>query len=263
MLVSPCAYQGGKQRLAKNIIEAIRPDGVFYDLCCGSGAVSVELVNQGHDPSKITMLDKSPWGLFWQEIGAGTFDVSKFYSWCQKVPPKAEVKDWMVELGKQPADVDTVYVFLLLQSGSFGSKAIWIENNKWRNCSFRSYWEPTPTSNRRSPVNPMMPMPETLFARVEALAEGMKGVKGYYGDIFDLEPQDGVVYIDPPYSGTTFYGFDFDIMAFVNKCKCPCYVSEGKPLGENAIEFASKRDKGGICGYRKTYNGEWLTIFRP
>ncbi len=45
----PCAYQGGKQRVAAQIVDhlleaAPEPDARFYDLCCGSGAVSIELV---------------------------------------------------------------------------------------------------------------------------------------------------------------------------------------------------------------------------
>ena len=42
-LLPPCAYQGGKQRLANQICDIIDEregsDFVFYDLCCGSGAV--------------------------------------------------------------------------------------------------------------------------------------------------------------------------------------------------------------------------------
>lgn len=69
-----CAYQGGKQRIAKQIVDilisqASGKDAHYYDLCCGSGAISIELVNRGIAASKITMLDKSSWGVFWQAIG--------------------------------------------------------------------------------------------------------------------------------------------------------------------------------------------------
>ena len=43
-LTIPCAYQGGKQRLAKQIVDVIFEQNdinettKFYDLCCGSGA---------------------------------------------------------------------------------------------------------------------------------------------------------------------------------------------------------------------------------
>ena len=49
-LKSPCAYQGGKQRLAKDIVSEMlkyaNDTTVFYDLFCGSGAVFIELINQ-------------------------------------------------------------------------------------------------------------------------------------------------------------------------------------------------------------------------
>ena len=54
----PCSYQGGKQRIAPqivdNLIEASNSsNSFFYDLCCGSGAISIELVNRGIDLSLI------------------------------------------------------------------------------------------------------------------------------------------------------------------------------------------------------------------
>ena len=63
----PCSYQGGKQRVAAEIAEILVDEtGIvdsgaeFFDLCCGSGAISVEMINKGVDPSKITMLDRGP-----------------------------------------------------------------------------------------------------------------------------------------------------------------------------------------------------------
>lgn len=64
----PCSYQGGKQRLAKQIVDIFYKENnidnntQFYDICCGSGAVSIELLNRGIKPSNIHMIDKSPWG---------------------------------------------------------------------------------------------------------------------------------------------------------------------------------------------------------
>ena len=66
----PCSYQGGKQRIASQIVDVIleslpSENTQFYDLCCGSGAISIELVNRGIDPKSISMLDISSWGTFW------------------------------------------------------------------------------------------------------------------------------------------------------------------------------------------------------
>lgn len=49
----PCSYQGGKSRLVSKIVDIffeeneINDDTHFYDLCCGSGAISIELINMG------------------------------------------------------------------------------------------------------------------------------------------------------------------------------------------------------------------------
>jgi hypothetical protein len=145
------------------------------------------------------MVDRGPWGLVWEAVGAGTFDLAAFGKWCDAVPAdRSAVKGFLEELSHQPADADPAYVFLLLQAGSFGSKAIWIRENRWQNCTFRSYWMPTPTSSRRSPVNPMMPMPATLYSRMEALVVGLKGVHGRCGDVMEARPSSGTVYVDPP-----------------------------------------------------------------
>ena len=76
-----------------------------------------------------------------------------------------------------------VYDYLLLQAGAFGSKWIGIEGNKWTNNTFRSYWLPTETSNRKSPVNPMMPLPNTLYERVFNIVDICFIFQVYVGEI--------------------------------------------------------------------------------
>ena len=166
-LTAPISYQGGKARIAAPILDRITPatGDVFHDLCCGCGAVAIELVNRGWDPAAIVMLDAGPWGLFWEAVGDGVFDLDRFAGHCRRVPSRDKIADYMRTLAARPANEETVYVYLLLQAAAFGGKAIWIRDNRWMNATFRSYWQPTATSNRRTPVNPMMPMPETLFER--------------------------------------------------------------------------------------------------
>ena len=261
-LLPPLTYQGGKQRIASQIIDHINPDGQFHDLCCGSGAISIELINRGHDPKNIVMLDWSPWGLFWKAIGEGTFNVNLLLKYINDIPVDPRlIQSYIKELSKQPADIDTIYVYLLLQASSFGGKSIWIKDNKWQNCSFRSYWEPTATSNRRSHVNPMMPMPKTLFERVVVLCEKMVGIKGLCQNIKEYIPENGIVYIDPPYKGTTFYGNSFNLIEYINNIKLKTYVSEGCQLSEKALLISNVRKKGGISGDRQNFNEEWLNEF--
>ena len=276
-LTIPCAYQGGKQRIAKQVVDIIsqyinnnNSDNIkFYDMCCGSGAISIELVNQSFNPDNIIMVDASPWGLFWRQIGDETFSMDIFKYWIDSVPKDiSKIQEYIKELSKNlihKTQLDISYIFLLLQASSFGSKSIWIKNNKWRNTSFRNYWLPTETSSRRSPVNPMMPMPNTLYQRVQELSFGMEGVKGYYGDCNDMHIENNsIIYIDPPYDKTTKYGFEFDYMKFIEKYKNNNIIllSEGIVLSDNNYNLTDRRSKGGISGERKKKaNEEWLNVF--
>lgn len=264
------SYQGSKTRLAEDIINTIDPpEGYpFYDLCCGNGSISIELIRRGVRPNRITMVDSSPWGNVWNLIGKGEFSIRKLSWWLGQIPDdKRQVKGFMEELSQQDATVDTPYVFLLLQAASFGSKAIWREGKVWKNTSFRSYWEPTPTSSRRYPVNPMMPMPDTLRKRMGVIAEKMEGVSGLCSYIEDLVPRRAVVYIDPPYENTTNYGDEVkDVVKYATNVAGygnTVYVSESGPLpqSDEAYMLKGKRDKGGISGRRKKKNEEWLSVY--
>lgn len=263
-IVSPVSYQGGKQRIAPQIIDAmeINPNEPFYDLCCGSGAVSIELVKRGFPAKQIHMVDASPWGLVWQAVGQRQFDMNRFRQLIDAIPKDiSKIQEHIKNLSKQPASQDTIYVYLILQAASFGGKSIWIKDNKWQNCSFRNLWTPTKTSNRRSNVNPMMPMPETLYQRMQVICDTMVGVNGYCVDINNIKPRSGTVYIDPPYQGTTLYGHTFDVEKYVKSLPVKCYVSEGKPLSGKSSLISSGRKKGGISGGRKVANEEWLSRF--
>lgn len=270
MFQSPTSYQGAKNRIANQIVDQLLkvagPTTQFYDLCCGSGAVTVELLNRGVAASSITLCDAGPWGLFWKEIGEGTFDLSLFGKMIKELPSDlALVKGHLELLSKKPATEATTQTFLLLQAGSFGSKPIWIEGTSWKNCSFRSYWMPTATSNRRSPVNPMMPLPKTLFQRVENLCKNAKGLAGIHDDVLNIVPSnDSIVYIDPPYKNTTPYGHIIDVVSYAKSLPNVCFVSEGCAVSGKAICLATSdnRKKGGISGSKKIKsNEEWLSFF--
>lgn len=272
-LAPPCAYQGGKQAFASQIIDIIapQPNDIFYDLCCGSGAISIELINRGHDKSKIHMIDAGPWGLVWKMVGNGTFKTDKFQRMCDNIPEDRDlIQPYIKALSKRPAQLDTPYIFLILQANSFGGKAIWVgregEEYIWKNSSFRSHWKPTATSNRRSPVLPMHPEPHIFGPKMKFVCEQMVGVKGEIADVHNIEPEENaIIYVDPPYEELTPYGKAFNILEFVKQLKKPCYVSEAKPLDGAAETYliSKGRKKGGVSGDRKKLNEEWLSFFKP
>lgn len=271
----PCSFQGGKQRIASQVADhlldnALEPNSRFYDLCCGSGAVSIELVNRGVDPSRIWMLDISSWGSFWSAIGAGTFSMGVFERFLAELPiDKRDYKHHMSALSALPLKEDEAELYPLLQACSFGGKQVWRDGERWANACFRDYWEPTTTSVRRSPANPMQPGPTELRRRIAALVSGMRGVNCVKKDIMTILnaplPTNAVVYVDPPYNSTTKYGFSFDLTSFINRFReinqAPLFISEGVPLNNKAIMLTFGGAKGGISGARKGKHQEWLSRF--
>lgn len=265
-LCAPVTYQGGKSRLSKAISKLIQlpASAVFCDLCCGSGAVSLAIVEAGLPPDRLIMLDKGPWGDFWRTIGDGSFDCDRLESIIAELPSAEGIKEKLGEMALRPVDGDSVYIFLLLQAGSFGGKAIGQCNGKWVTHGFRSLWMPKEGCNRKSHVNPMMPMPDTILARVREISRRCRGATGLTMDVADfVTPAQAVVYVDPPYEGTTDYvGGQLDILAVAEGLECPCYISEAKPIGDCSLLLSSGRQKGGISGKRSTKaNEEWLSAF--
>lgn len=269
-LEPPVTYQGGKVRLAEAIVANIElgPSARFYDLCCGSGAVAIAAINDGMPPEQVTMCDCGPWGLVWEAVGSGTFDLAVFADYCRAVPldPK-RIKPYMEALYKEPAGKHAIYRFLLLQAAAIGGKAIGLLDGTWvRGSGFRDYWLPTGASSRRSPVNPMMPMPATILRRMELLVRGMRGMHGICGDAAHVDvPTGAVAYIDPPYAETTGYPAALDVQATARRIAATgsdCWVSEGRPLTDDSVRLSEGRAKGGITGQRKrAAHEEWLSRF--
>lgn len=284
ILEIPCSYQGGKQRLAKQIVDIfykennINDDTKFFDLCCGSGAISLELINRGFNPNNITMIDNGCFGQFWQDIANGEFDLDIFKREIENLPNLENIQSYLKKLSDLPVDEDKmVYHYLLLQAGAFGSKQIWIENNKWKNNTFRSYWLPTETSNRRSPVNPMMPMPNTLYNRVESIVEQLSGIitasrESVFDAVYRIDEERNkgnkniIIYIDPPYANTTGYKETFDIYSLEGQIwsTSPIYISEGYKMqgASESYLLSVGRTKGNISGEaKKKPTEEWLNRF--
>lgn len=280
-LEAPCSYQGGKQRVAKEIVDYILNTTLFtnntkfYDLCCGSGAITIELINRGVPPDKIVMCDKSSWGVFWESIGQGKFDLNKFYTYSKAVPrDKSLIQNHIKQLSQTNANIDEEYKYILLQASSFGGKQIWNTDGKWQNTSFRDYWQPTTTSKRRSPVNPMQPMIDVIEKRIENIVINCKRLTCYHKDIYDMldiikrdESDFQIIYIDPPYTSTTGYGFNFNISDFLselfNNTLGTIFVSEKEPISDDEkIKLNFNGAKGGISGKKACKNEEWLSVFR-
>ena len=272
------AYQGGKTKIASKICDFVSSkvqDFTFVDVCCGGGSVSIEMLNRGVPSSQIYMFDSGAIGAFWQQVSESTFDLEWFKDLIEQIPEdRSKIKAFMENLSK----IEYEYVgeqtasYLILQAASFGGKQIFDEGGRFSNTSFRDFWLPTETSSRRSPVNPMMPMPNELLSRLEILLENMQGIRAshcYAEDINfqyirDSHKNDVVVYIDPPYKGTTGYRDNVNLDEVIEKAlkiSAHVFVSEYNPIGVEYIEV-SKTSKGGITGNAKKQMNEYLTYLK-
>ena len=269
------AYQGGKAKLASKIYNEITnrvgKDITFVDVCCGGGSVSIDFIKNGLHPENIYMFDSGAIGAFWQQVSEGTFDLEYFEYLIHKIPNDLEnVKGFMEDLSNIEYTYvgEVIYEYLLLQASAFGGKQIYDLGTKFSNTSFRNYWKPTETSSRRSPVNPMMPMPSTLLSRVKQVVDEMQPIKAVhtYAENIDFSKiktdKDLVVYIDPPYKGTTGYKDTVNLSLIIDNAKrvgAKVFVSEYYNLS-NDFTILSDTTKGGISGDRKGSMVEYLSV---
>lgn len=188
---------------------------------------------------------------------------------------KDKIQNFLKDLSKEKIGCYEVYDFLLLQAGSFGSKQISKNGELWNNSTFRNYWQPTETSSRRSPVNPMMPMPETIDNRVKNIVNKCKGLTCLNYDIYLFleyirfrNTENSIIYIDPPYKNTSGYQDCFDWEDFLSELfydtLAPIYVSEGDKFADDDSCFLLNFNgaKGGMSGVRKKEHLEYLNEFK-
>ena len=123
----------------------------------------------------------------------------------------------------------------------------------------------------------MMPMPETLYHRVENIVNQISGcIVASKENVFDAlyrlntEWENGnknvIIYIDPPYMNTTGYKDSFDIYEIRRKiCNYyPIYISEGLKMEHTYKTYllSKGRTKGNISGdVKKKPVEEWLNMF--
>lgn len=213
-------------------------------------------------------------------IGKSSFDLSIFKSFTDSIPKDiTKIKQYALDILSKAVNKELLpYHFLFLQACAFGATATWIEEDKWCKAGgLRDYWLPTETSNRKSPVNPMMPMPDNLYKRMELLCDKANGINGYYMDVFDFiyvldeewdikNNKKLIIYIDPPYKNTQQYGYSFNIYELEGQIwnNVPIYISEGMELhgAKKTYLLSSGRTKGNINGKtKKKPVEEWLNKF--
>ena len=115
-----------------------------------------------------------------------------------------------------------------------------------------------------------MPMPNTLFQRIELIIKNISGdIKAIHSKIENVDwcfDNNSIVYIDPPYKNTSGYNYDFDYEDFIiNNRGVNIYVSEGYKMScsDDSILLSKGRTKGNISGdVKKKPVEEWLNVYK-
>ena len=114
--LSVCRYRGQKTRYARSILDIIRinPSDSFWDICCGSGAISIAAIeSRAVRPEQITMVESGPWGHFWNRIAIGDFDIQRFEQVIADVPDdQRQIPSYMNALFDKPCpDQDSAIIW--------------------------------------------------------------------------------------------------------------------------------------------------------
>lgn len=274
-LLPPVSTHGSKRKLAPDIVPYLlqHNSDIYYDLCCGGGAISLELLKHHIDPTHITMIDIGLWGLFWSTISQNRFSVSILDHYIQQIPldPYA-VKEYIESLVLSDPTHDTVYKFLLIQACNFGGKAIRLNTQHlWENISIKPYWTPKPTSVRQTPSTTFSIAPHKLVTRIHTILKFCHNIHAYHTSVHSYEyPHNSVVYIDPDYKNTYGYKYSVDISHVVeNAYNAHLYISETIPLtymSPYATAHPIRHNPSNTILNAKrssTVHTEWLTYFPP
>ena len=253
-----CSYQGSKSKYSEKIVQLINPknDSHVVDMCCGSGAITLELLER---VDHVTMIDKGSWGLFWKEIENG-FDLDRLRKVMDRLPSERSLeKDYLLSIAETEADI---YKWVILQAASFGGKEVSIVNGKFTHHGFRPF---KIYNNNGRQYHTIYPNPQELFSRIVSISKIRSRVKAIVDDVMNYLPEEGDIgYIDPPYTGTTGYTNGFDLHRLVEKWgRNTLFASEGNPLvGAFAVHKLDDRKKTSLSVKNKNNRSEYVSEFR-
>lgn len=247
---------GSKRLFATEIVREILardPEHVF-DLCSGSGAVSIALVREGYPAKQITMVDSGAWGAFWRKLTLGKLNLGWIHDFLFKRWPDPRSSEHMRAFAR--AAPFSPEAFLVLQMTSRGGMATWHDGTAWRNSSKGEFFIPRGELHLER---------QNTWARLLALVEIMRGVRAIHEDVCKVGPwwvRGGIRYLDPPYANTRTYGRNLDLEDFVLRIPRPLLVSEQRKLeGANRVIMLGSRVGKSLGGGRTRAVEELLHVF--
>lgn len=253
-----CSYQGSKSKYASQIVDIINPTEkeIVTDFCCGSGAVSLELIKRGAVP---LMVDLGMWGAFWENIYRGS-QLELFFELLDSLPKdRSKEQEFLITLTNSTNL--SIAKWILLQAGSFGGKEVYVEDGRFKHHGFRPH---KIYSGRQ--YHTIYPNPRELRKRVAELIELSDKIIAFRADVTTVMGHGGKLYIDPPYLNSTGYSNSFDIYSLIKKnvkSHNTVYVSESHPLiGADEVYYLDDRKSTNLSVHNKKNKSEVLSVFR-
>jgi hypothetical protein len=266
----PTGYKGGKRKFAPEIVQHLLKEqpAHIYDVCSGSGAITLALIEAGYPVEQITMVEAGPWGMFYLAASKGGLCMGNLRELFEAMPSDPrKVAEWVE---KEIATIDDPgsEEFLILQAASYGSTPVWHDGSRWRRgdesanrgYKARSYWEPGPTSKEKKPRGTIFRVDKIINAAAE-IDVRCRGLNVHWGDAGEFEfRSDAIIYCDPPYAGNSGYGYDLDVERFITNRPCKLYLSEGVAKeGSESFELGQRR--GGNLSAKSKRSSEFINIY--
>lgn len=265
----------------------------LVELCAGSAALSLRLLSGCRPlapysggkgrwanriasqmalgaPERCVLVDPGPWGAVWRDLHAHRAQVqARLDEWAAvQIQPHYGPRQIFDRIKAEPVPDDPgerIARFLLLQTLSFRSKPVGVRDGRWV-CDVysKTHGEGLALSGGWGEVKPQLPK----LARTLRNLRRLDRIEGHQCLAQDIEPIPGaVVYLDPPYAGTTGYGPDDltreQVLALAARWRaagCRVAISEAEPIpGYRAIRLGDQARSSGLSG---TGEGrvEWLSM---
>ncbi len=195
------AYAGGKRGYVEKIIKVLKPEGV----------------------NQFILVDLGPWGRTWKILIHRSKDVADVIE-SKSIEDPLEVRKWALEKNRCILSDDVVVAasHLLVIASTYGG---------FEKGGFKG------KHKRRPNVDGFIPNRNSLAERVRSL-NIPSSMTAHHVDAESIEPFPALVYIDPPYRGTTKYMASFSRESVVktalkwSKVGSRVVISEGEPIEE-------------------------------